>query len=903
MIVGGRLRSKDGAAIVGARVELIDLANGGVIASSLSDARGNFRLDPAWEAAQKPRRLAIRAVGQGDDVLVEPVRLPRAKHDTVTIDLTASADRVRNFKPAAPMLARLTGSVLDPGVLPLLDLAVGLVVPKGEPGYNRFVRVVRHSLPALARFESVLDDAWMVLDGDLRAGQRLRRALSYLASLPVSAPRVASALFNIQPAGQPPLFPFPPPDNGFPIPEPGGPARSCSLPVDRLLPILAATLRIATDAEDGPRLLGGLEAGLSGIRRFESLNGLAQEALSSGKPGPLSDELSRLAVDLSIDDDRPFEEGLDWPYPPPDPIPPPPLELCHDLRTRCFQGLVDSWRVQFTLNQQNSVLPYQITSVRSDTACPGDIVTIEGSGFGTIPGKVLFPDRESDEPISVDPVPGTWTSGSIEAVVPAEAASGLIRLAILDGALSTCAGAVSVYRQGNGIAFRGGAPYVSSLTINGKVAGSVVAPDSDYVVAWRASPDRSTPDPVLVQVYEEPPLMPLMPPVFSQTMPASGNVPLRASNRSSPGTILAVVFAFGNNCGDAHGRRAEAIIGSGVPNIRIEGIEVTQGIQNFSLQGAQNTLITIAGKDTIVRVYVSAPLDMSGVTGMLDVDGTRLTPINGTRPNSPSAGNPFITARPVANINRTLTDHSLNFRIPAYLCSGTKNLYVLIWASGPGNTTLMDRQSLRWSWELKRALPVRFVRLQDDRPAPTGTGILPTDAEARQTLDRAFDLLPTPATDIAPAWPTTYSVISGNRSSLLTQLIGLQESPDPATSAPDLSIWIGLSDTFIFGTAAARSRVALAATYRNRDLEGPFRIASAHEIAHILGAACHTDESTCLLMLPYLSSSISLADVVFDPYWNQVFFPARDVMLTAAVFGDRHWISPALWDFLRLRIP
>ena len=66
MIVGGRLRSKKGAAIVGGRVEVIDLANGGVIASGFSDVRGNFclRVKPTWEAAQKTKGLAIRAVGK-----------------------------------------------------------------------------------------------------------------------------------------------------------------------------------------------------------------------------------------------------------------------------------------------------------------------------------------------------------------------------------------------------------------------------------------------------------------------------------------------------------------------------------------------------------------------------------------------------------------------------------------------------------------------------------------------------------------------------------------------------------------------------------------------------------------------------------------------------------------------
>jgi hypothetical protein len=369
---------------------------------------------------------------------------------------------------------------------------------------------------------------------------------------------------------------------------------------------------------------------------------------------------------------------------------------------------VDNWRLQPALDSSNAVL-YRITSVQSDAACPGETVIIQGSYFGGIPGQILFPDRQGGA-FAVDPRPGTWTNTRIEAVVPAETGSGVIRLFILEASLGTCAGAVSVYRAGNGFPFHAGAPYVSSVTIDGKEAGSVVQPDSVFTVVW-ASPG---PDDVFLVFREERGNVSAQ--RASGRFPPNGTTTFRSWASPPPGKIVVQVYALENACGPEYMLQAEAEINCPARTMRIEGMEITQGIQTFSLQGGpRNTLSTIANKDTIVRVYVAVdcggPLrgGVSQVTGLLWIDGyaSPLSPIDGITPDRPSGGNPFIPARTVADIDRKQTNHTLNFRIPAALSSGIKDIRVLVWGPGPSNTQLRASGSMTWTWETKFPVMVR----------------------------------------------------------------------------------------------------------------------------------------------------------------------------------------------------
>lgn len=110
------------------------------------------------------------------------------------------------------------------------------------------------------------------------------------------------------------------------------------------------------------------------------------------------------------------------------------------------------------------------------------------------------------------------------------------------------------------------------------------------------------------------------------------------------------------------------------PDLEITGVEVTQAIQHFgSALGPDNSLPLIAGKKTLVRVYLDSGIDPSEGGGTVPgVTGT-LTLNNGSFSTGP---NTSITARPIAQVDRNKIDHTLNFIIPAEQATGKVTLLV-----------------------------------------------------------------------------------------------------------------------------------------------------------------------------------------------------------------------------------
>src|SRR4029453_2195948 len=298
--------------------------------------------------------------------------------------------------------------------------------------------------------------------------------------------------------------------------------------------------------------------------------------------------------------------------------------------------------------------------------------------------------------------------------------------------------------------FQGTVPEIDSFTANG-VEDLVVEPGTALTLAWtvrnaatirvhRTGTGGASLD-VLNPAGNTTALGP-----FTETTPVDTEYELVATNR----------------CGQVTARVKIRL--RKWPKLAIEGLEVTQGIQVFWRPGVPwNSLATVAGKDTIVRVYISAAMggfmgdQLPLVTGTLNVSGTILYPINGTSPTS-AAANPFITAKAKAAINRTLTNDTLNFRIPASLATGTRTLFVDVRApavaTAPSGVEVVPKasQSLSWTWTNEPARRGRCARIRDNRPAARGTGSIPTVADADFTVRRAFALLPSPANDIGPAW-------------------------------------------------------------------------------------------------------------------------------------------------------
>jgi hypothetical protein len=119
---------------------------------------------------------------------------------------------------------------------------------------------------------------------------------------------------------------------------------------------------------------------------------------------------------------------------------------------------------------------------------------------------------------------------------------------------------------------------------------------------------------------------------------------------------------------------SEVLPPDATPDLEVTGVEVTQAIQHFgSALGPDNSLPLIAGKTTLVRVYLDSGIDPSEGGGTVPgVTGT-LTLNNGAFSTGPKAP---IIAKPIAQVDRNQITDTLNFIIPAAQATGKATMLV-----------------------------------------------------------------------------------------------------------------------------------------------------------------------------------------------------------------------------------
>ena len=201
------------------------------------------------------------------------------------------------------------------------------------------------------------------------------------------------------------------------------------------------------------------------------------------------------------------------------------------------------------------------------------------------------------------------------------------------------------------------------------------------------------------------------------------------------------------------------------PGLGIEAIEVTQSVQTLDHQ-----VTLIEHKPTVARVYASHSLNgfgddtVPGVTGRLRVHqqsgstSAWFSPINGAATQAPDPPSPnpnaFITLP--ASVDRTLTNDTLNFLIPAGLSEGTIDIEVEIrvddFGAPPGESGLDERVGRtfeNFTFVARRPLKIRYIparvnlnvnnvaiSLSPDFSNP------PTDQECRDFLLETFKYFP-----------------------------------------------------------------------------------------------------------------------------------------------------------------
>lgn len=802
-----------------------------------------------------------------------------------------------------------------------------------------FSAILRRAYEDALDLEILYQDLPGVFAGDHGATDSFRGVLERGAGLPA-----------------PPGMPATPPAGYTPIPDGGGmpcPPRFFIRP-DRVLYI---TQGAATVAQGDATVLGVyLQAITNFWDRARWLDRLYRSALD-GVDGTGRDRLGEM-LRVVWRDVRPPDSGFfpvpDGPWPPgPDdgpPWPPPPdgppldwppkgpggppglpMDPCEFHFDLC-RRLVAAGAAQLGPMPPESTYITGITGIAPATACAGETVTIHGTGFPpTQPANVTVVIGSTVMPVV------SWASTAIVIRIPAGTKAGCVafRNETLEGERQkvyhrnedaraqmaeglACLGLPPPpleslpYRASKAPCFgfnyfAGTLPEIDSFLVNG-LDSLAVQPNTVLTASWQVRNAttirirRSSPNGPFVDVTNPPGNAFTIGP-FTGNQPVDAVYELTATNRC--GVVTATV--------DVRLRR--------IPKLVIEGMEVTQGIQVFWRPGvAWNSLPSIGGKDTIVRVYVSVDMlgfmndQLPNVTGTLTVGGTKLTPINGITPTT-AAGNPFITARRRDQIDRTQTNHTLNFRIPAALANGSRTLNARVVAPVVESVTPTAVQFLSWTWTNETALPVRYVRVRDSRPAPAGTGTMPTDAQARFTVDRAFDLMPSPPTNIAAAWLPTWATTSNfaaaaGPSGLLAELddqhdcsawewlwawTGLTDCPDD-----DHAYWVGVTTPFNRGLAGTPGNTAVACIHlvANGQADIP-RTTPAHEIAHNLGLL-HVNRACGAATVggPFYThpNNGNLLDVPFDPFYNVALAGSVQDFMS---YGCTVWTSGDSWTRLQ----
>jgi len=372
---------------------------------------------------------------------------------------------------------------------------------------------------------------------------------------------------------------------------------------------------------------------------------------------------------------------------------------------------------------------YFIESVSPDDACPGDLITIRGRNFEGVVA-VLFVD-ELGRTISAAPVRAN--PRRIQVPLPAEAVSGPVWLYI-PVTTTICLEEMTLARPGTPGHIRVGRPAIVEFGIEG--GRPCVITGTAARLRWSATPLDSQVS--ITQVLGE------TESVLGEDLAASGDMEV---DTTTPGEREFRIRVINRGAARACREAASSVrleVREPTPLIEIVGVEVTQAIQVFNLAvptaSTNNSVPLIAGMDTVLRVFVRRVNSYAvRITGSLEFNGRTYAPRNRT---AAYGAGPFIDAPSVPI--RAVTNHSLNFLIPAADASGAgQTAEIHVFTSGSYCGDVEEEWTETLTWEDRPPLPVTVRRIRES------DGQVLTEAQARALIRRAFRKMPSPPTAIA----------------------------------------------------------------------------------------------------------------------------------------------------------
>jgi IPT/TIG domain len=691
-LLEGRIRpeGRGGTGVPGLRVEIRTSEEGkgaAMLGSAYTGADGRFSVTVADPALLTRRTVPGEiSVFDRDGVLLHRrgVRVePRVRRGTTEIRIPRDA---LTHHLAEPILLT-PGTPLDPDSL----VASFESVVRAAFGPADFVDTlllnVRCPLPSTRFLTELGREAFGVLSGDPRAVELFATLANELGPPPESFAADVGLRDGCGCGGGTADAPSPY----------AGAADDPFLPTDAALPILAAAAHLQASGLFGDDLLVRT---LRPLCRLEAIGRVHRLALGADGPEALKGRLGALL--------SPFGPIPECPPPPPIPEFTPPCErliACGNSALEEFGG----------------VRSYEITSVSTAVACPGDVITITGVGFGSTPGRVSFGGIEATAT--------TWSDTSITVTVP-QGARNPLSLVLPKYQRLICGRLVEATPLGSVTAsFEVGAPEILAFFVDSPGNRTYcVEPGARIPLTWRVQGATN----VRVEVLN----------AQGQSLFTSDPAPRHgiAAQLTAPLTnwtlkLKARITASGR-CGPDVRDEFDIFV-TRQPQLRIDGIEVTQAVQHYRAsqhltdpadRGPDNSLRLVTNKTAWVRAYLRSGLDPSFDFGVIsEVDGSLTVErrVGGSWnfvATIPSQNGPMpAVAAPVSyDAERGNIDRSLNFVVPAALMTGLLRFTVDISVDRPCQRDAAS-DSVIVDVNLQQTLNAAFITIGYAGPDATGS--------------------------------------------------------------------------------------------------------------------------------------------------------------------------------------
>lgn len=729
--IGGTVSVVDpGSSVHGLRVEAWDdgQCEPVCLGHDLVDRDGRYRIAACPPDDGCPPRVFLR-IRDRDNRLIHDGRQASCAcppDGSATLDVELANETLWWHTANPTSWQRPDGPLIDPVVFAdINDAATALLQADERPD-------VLCGLPSLHVFQGILADGWDTLRGDLEAARRLRGTLDLLcdsvggcggdseagltaAVAEIFARECEPELECGEPAPEPERRAGCPPACGCgcdDAADPRCPCRPTAVDLDGVSILIMAALHVSCGHE--PTARRHITALIDQLCRLDHL-ATVHTAVTRALCGDQADRrharelLTMLARDC--EGPRCCGDGLGC------------CATCLDDRLAgCLADAVCAWK---------TIECFRVTDVSPARACPGDTVELCGTGFGDVPGVVVFRERNRLDYGPVGQVVD-WCCDGIRVVVPQGAGCGLT-LRLPDRTAKVCGRYLDVRPIGCFDAqFEGTSPEILKFDVAGREDGDCLEPGSPLVVSWTAcATDR-----VQVQIVNDETGA-----VIDELDPAPerGRWRFDGSGFTETTRVRVRVVADGQ-CSPPQVERSISLVYQARPDLTVEGLEVTQALQHYRSddhltdaadRGPDNSLRLVTGKTAWVRVYLRSGQDplfdggqLAGIDGTLTVE-RRVGGVWSVIDTLTSQNGPVVAQDDFVSYSaeRGDIDATLNFVVPASLMTGLLRFTANVASpyECPGNRA---EGRCRVDVNLEQRLRAAFITIAYDGPNGDGTANL-----------------------------------------------------------------------------------------------------------------------------------------------------------------------------------